>query len=187
MALLAELEQAWRGVELAAKNGCLKNQSMLVFAWWKAMHELRPDLHITCEPCADSTTMDNPDLIIWQNGETPLILFAGELKFLPDGPTVSKSAIAKLRHLALSETLMVPKRETTIGEITRHRMAKSEDCIFGLFIVGDRDDIATVYTDVTRILTELGRTSFHFVFGAVSTDPVVESSFQYIQPGERCD
>jgi len=187
MALLVELERAWKGVEVAAKGGYLTNQSMLAFAWWKEIRELRPDLHITCEAGADSGTMGQTELIIWQDGGAPSVLFAGELMFLADGLLASESVIAKLQHLEQCQALMVPKRDAKSGEVSRHWMVKSEDFIFGLFIVGNRDTVATVWGEVTRLLSESGWTGFHFAFGAISNDPIVQSVFRTLSPGQKHD
>jgi len=187
MALMAALEQAWKGVEHAAKGGYLKNRSMLAFAWWKEIHELRPDLHITYEAGADCPTLDQTDLIIWQDAGTPSVLFAGELRFPADGLLVSESIIAKLLHLEQSQTLMVPKRDAKSGEISTHWMLKSDDFIFGLFIEANRDTVATMWAEVTRLLREPGRTGFHFAFGSISNGPIVESVFRTLSPGQKHD
>ena len=183
MTLLIALEQAWKEVELAFKGGYLKNQTMLAFAWWKAIHKLRPDLHISYEADSLSTGIDGSDVLIWQDGEPPSVLFAGELKYFPDEFNVSELDITRLQHIDQNPNLMVPMRDPESGEIVRHQMGKSGAFAFGLFIVGRRDVAAVVHANVMRSLTQSGRAIFHFAFGAVSDDPALDSVFRYAPPG----
>lgn len=187
MALLAELEQTWKGVELAAKGGHVVNQTMLAFVWWKELQKLRPDLHITYETGTDSITEYQPNLIIWQDAGTPSVLFAGEVKFFDDESSVSEATIAKLRHLEQAPNLAVPMRDTKSGEVTRHRIPKSENFILGLFIVAHLNTVATVWAALMQGLTEPGRARNPFAFGAISTHPIVESLFRSLPPGESND
>jgi hypothetical protein len=124
-----------------------------------------------------------PTLVIWQDGEPPSVLFAGELKFLPGELMVSELVIAKLQYVSQNPCQAVPTRDPKSGEITRHQVAKSKDFALGLFIVAHRDVAAIVHANVMQSLTESSRGIFHFAFGAVSGDPAVDPIFQYVPPG----
>lgn len=182
MMLVSALEQAWKDIELAFEGGYLVNQTMLTFAWWKAMHKRRPDLHITYEAGTPSIGTAQPGVIISQDGAPSSVLFAGELLFFPHGLMASKSLMAKLRHADRSLTLAVPMRDPKSGEIARQQMAKSSAFTLGLFLVAQRESVHAMHTRVMQNLTASGRGIFHFAFGAVEEDRALKSKFQYVPP-----
>jgi hypothetical protein len=182
MNLSESLKEAWKYVEAAYNSGYMVNESMMAFVLWKAINERRPDLCITYDARIDSRKRYRPDLVVWNDGAKPSVLFVCELKFKPEYYSRYKEDIAKLQTINQSQQMDVLKRNPVTGETETISMSKADSFGIGFFAISNYDAAAVTHNNVIQGLSASERAIFHFAFGSIPGNENRTIKFEYHPP-----
>lgn len=179
------LKAAWKEVEKAYNDGYMVNESMMAFVLFKALTDQRPDLRFVYDARIDSEDRYRPDLVVWQGGPEPEVLFVCELKFVPDNYVVYEPDIEKLQHINKKKELAVRTRNPITGDLLSTLMPKSGGFTFGFFVIANWDAGAVVFDEVTATMSEEERAIFHFAYGSIPGNKDEPIQFEYQSPSSE--
>ena len=182
MNLSVVLKDVWGDVESAYNSGYMVNESMMAFVLWKGIKDRRPELCVTYDARIDSKKRHRPDLVIWEDGPKPSVLFVCELKFKPEYYSIYRGDIAKLKSINKNHVLDVLTRNPMTGDTKTTPIKKSKDFGIGFFAIANWDAAAVTYSNVTQTLSDDEKAIFHFAFGSIPGNTDREIIFQYDAP-----